>query len=99
VKFRILVHFYLLINLFGLIDMLFSDLNIGSLLHQNGEEDSLFLDPNMEFILMVRDLNQDNPSTKSGMDLCLSTGLRAAFPSSCRVQHVQPCATRSARHG
>jgi hypothetical protein len=95
-KFLFLVHFDLLFNLFGLVDILFTDLNVGSFLHQIGEEYVLFLDPNLEFILMVRDLNQGNPSIILGMDLCLRTGLRAAFPSSCRVQ---PCATSSAQHG
>jgi hypothetical protein len=59
--------------------MLFSDLNIGSFLHQNGEEDSFILGPNMDFILLVRDLNQGNPSTKSGMDFYLRTGLDLHF--------------------
>jgi hypothetical protein len=96
VKFRILVHFYLLFNLFGFVDMIFSEVNFGSFHHQNGEEDLLFLDLNMEFILMVKDLDQGDPSLTFRMDFFLRTGLRAAFPSSC---HLQPFATRAAWHG
>ena len=63
----------------------FSYLNTGTFLHHNREENLLFLVPK-RWSLLVRVMNQGNPSTQSGTDLSLRTGLRAAFPSSCHLQ-------------
>jgi len=79
-------------------DLLFTDLNISSFLHQNGEEDLSFLDPNIEFILIVRDLNQGNPSIKFAMDR-LGTGLDLHFLLHAIWYRLQPFATRAVWHG
>jgi len=68
-------------------------LNFGSFLHLNGEEDSFFLDSKMEFILVVRDMNQGNPSTIFAMDLWLKTGTDLHFLLHAVCNRLQPFAT------
>jgi hypothetical protein len=85
------MHFVLLFFIYGLVDWLLTDLNIGIFLHLNGEEDSLFLDPKYRIDAAVWALYQGNPSAGSRKIFCLRTGLQAAFPSSC---HLQPICNR-----